>query len=252
MKLTRYPRSLAATLAAFPSVSLFPQLGSLITRIWIGQNASTASCTACPPWREVRPRESFRSWKCEASSHRLSINGLLPQKRREDARTRRAGSAHSKSPADCGTNHNGRKFAQARHGEFVLWRTAKTFIDSSTGTTNSASVIPSEVEESLDIIFRYCRLATRARLPQLGRFFFAALDLQHLPSRGQEHFAAFGRVACSFQTHAGMRVTRALPATTNCSCAAPPIYEMASRTSLPHLDSQTLLKPFRLQRRAAA
>src|SRR5438876_7365270 len=72
---------------------------------------------------------------------------------------------------DCGTKHNGRKFAQARHGEFVLWRTAKTFIDSSTGTTNSASVIPSEVEESLDIIFRYCRLATRARLPQLGRFF---------------------------------------------------------------------------------
>src|SRR5437867_1443843 len=49
LKLTRYPRSLAATLAAFPSVSLFPQLGSLITRISIGRNASTASCTACPP-----------------------------------------------------------------------------------------------------------------------------------------------------------------------------------------------------------
>ena len=30
LKLTRYPRSLAATLAAFPSVSLVPQLGSLI------------------------------------------------------------------------------------------------------------------------------------------------------------------------------------------------------------------------------
>ena len=57
----------------------------LITRIWIGQNSSTASCTACPPWREVRPRERFRSWECEASSHRFSINGLLPQKRREDA-----------------------------------------------------------------------------------------------------------------------------------------------------------------------
>src|SRR5213080_2926977 len=52
----------------------------------------------------------------------------------------------------CGTKHNGRKFAQARHDEFVLWRTAKTFIDSSAGITNSASVIPSEVEESLDII----------------------------------------------------------------------------------------------------
>jgi len=33
LKLTRYPRSLAATLATFPSVSLFPQLGSLISRI---------------------------------------------------------------------------------------------------------------------------------------------------------------------------------------------------------------------------
>ena len=63
---------------------------------------------------------------------------------------------------DCGTKkHNGRKFAQARHGEFVLWRTAKTFIDTSTDITNSASVIPSEVEESLDII---SDTATRARL----------------------------------------------------------------------------------------
>src|SRR6266481_9784985 len=52
---------------------------------------------------------------------------------------------------DCGTKHNGRKFAQARHGEFVLWRTAKTSIDSSTDITNCASVIPSKVEESLDI-----------------------------------------------------------------------------------------------------
>ena len=26
-------------------------------------------------------RERFRSWECEASSHRFSINGLLPQKR---------------------------------------------------------------------------------------------------------------------------------------------------------------------------
>jgi hypothetical protein len=74
-------------------------------------------------------------WECEASSHRLSINGLLPQKRREDA------CALQKS-RDCGTKHNGRKFAQA----------AKTFIDTSTDITNSASVIPSKVEESLDII----------------------------------------------------------------------------------------------------
>src|SRR5882724_2492916 len=45
----------------------------------------------------------------------------------------------------CGTKHNAQEFAQARHGEFVLWRTAKTFIDSSTDITNSASVIPSKV-----------------------------------------------------------------------------------------------------------
>jgi len=90
-------------------------------------------------------------WECEASSHRFSINGLLPQKRREDA------CALQKS-RDCGTKHNERKFAQA----------AKAFIDSSTDIPNSASVVPSKVEESLDIIFRYGRLATRARLPQLG------------------------------------------------------------------------------------
>ena len=130
LKLTRYPRSLAATLAAFPSVSLFPQVGSLITRIWIGQNASTASCTACPPvCGKCWTRERFRSWECparssfaqrcgrgEASSHRFSINGLLSQKRREDARTRRAGSAHSKSPATAGRNttrENLRKLATA-------------------------------------------------------------------------------------------------------------------------------------------
>ena len=33
LKLTRYPCSLAATRRGFPSVSLFPQLGSLITRM---------------------------------------------------------------------------------------------------------------------------------------------------------------------------------------------------------------------------
>ena len=73
------------------------------------------------------------------------------------------GRVRTPKPRDCGTKHNGRKFAQARHGEFVLWRTAKTFIDSRTGITNSLSVIPSKVacqagalreglEESLDII----------------------------------------------------------------------------------------------------
>jgi hypothetical protein len=74
----------------------------LDSRIWIGQNASTASCTVCPPWREVL-------WECEASSHRFSINGLLPK---SDARTR----AHSKSPATAGRNTTGenlRKLATA-------------------------------------------------------------------------------------------------------------------------------------------
>src|SRR5947207_5839605 len=41
------------------------------------------------------------------------------------------------------------KFAQARHGEFDLWRTAKTFIDSA------------------------------SQLPQLGGFFIAAFELEH-------------------------------------------------------------------------
>ena len=145
LKLTRYPRSLAATLAAFPSVSLFPQLGSLITRISIGRNASTASCTACPPWREVL-------WECEASSHRFLINGLFLQKRREDARTRRAGSAHSKSPADCGTKHNGRKFAQA----------AKTFIDSGTDNTDRRARLASATEDAtLHTLLRLAPLAGR-------------------------------------------------------------------------------------------
>ncbi len=39
------------------------------------------------------------------------------------------------------------------------------------------------------------------------------------PPAGQKHFAASGGVARSLQTHAGMRVTRALPVATNCSCA---------------------------------
>jgi hypothetical protein len=41
------------------------------------------------------------------------------------------------------------------------------------------------------------------------------------PPAGPEHFAASGGVARSLSGHrrTGMRVTRALPATTNCSCA---------------------------------
>jgi hypothetical protein len=63
-----------------------------MTRIWIGQKATTASCT-----------------KCFGSARRLRIafrSGLLTQKRREDA------CALQKS-RDCGTKHNGRIFAQA-------------------------------------------------------------------------------------------------------------------------------------------
>jgi hypothetical protein len=126
LKLTRYPRSLAATLAAFPSVSLFPQLGSLITRIWIGQNASTASCTACPPWREVL-------WECEASSHRFSTKGPASQKA-----TRHGEHALQKS-RDCGTKHNGQNLRKLR---------------------KLLSIAP-------------------AKLPQLGRFFFAAFELEY-------------------------------------------------------------------------
>ena len=110
-------------------------------------------------------------WECEASSHRFSINGLLPQKRREDA------CALQKS-RDCGTKYNAQKFAQARHGDFVLWRTAKTFIDSSTGIKNSLSVIPSEVEESLDI-FPILLPGHSRTITAAWRFFFAALDLEH-------------------------------------------------------------------------
>jgi hypothetical protein len=33
-----------------------------------------------PVYGEYWPRESFRSWECEASSHRFSIKGAGPQK----------------------------------------------------------------------------------------------------------------------------------------------------------------------------
>ena len=126
-------------------------------------------------------------WECEASSHRFSINGLLPQKRREDA------CALQKS-RDCGTKHNAQKFAQARHGEFVLWRTAKIFIDSSTGIKNSLSVIPSEVEESLDIFPILLPGQSRTIIAAPRLLFRGLRSPTPCPSRGQEHFAASGRV----------------------------------------------------------
>ncbi len=109
LKLTRYPRSLAATLAAFPSVSLFPQLGSLITRIWIGQNASMAFRTACPPV----------CGKCFGSARRLRIafrpRGLLPKRRREDAHA-------LKKSRHCGTKHNGQNLRKLRRFSSIVVR----------------------------------------------------------------------------------------------------------------------------------
>ena len=94
--------------------------------------------------REVRPRESFRSWECEASSHRFSINGLLSQKRREDACA-----LQSPATARRNTTHkNLRKLAKASSSCGELRKLLSTL---STDITNSASVIPSKVEESLDI-----------------------------------------------------------------------------------------------------
>jgi len=142
--------------------------------------------------REVRPRESFRSWECEASSHRFSINGLLPQKRREDARTRRAGCGHSKSPATAGrntTHKNLRKLATASSscGELrklssIVVRISRIPRLSFRAKSPAKPELYAKVWRNLPTYFRYCRLATRARLQQLGRFFFAALDLHPAPA----------------------------------------------------------------------
>jgi len=58
--------------------------------------------------REVRPRESFRSWECEASSHRFSTKGTAPQKA-----TRRGEHALQQS-RDCGTKHNRQNLRKLR------------------------------------------------------------------------------------------------------------------------------------------
>src|SRR5205814_2850525 len=91
----------------------------------------------------MRPRHpalpARRGGKCFGSARRLRIafpsTAFSPK---SDARTR----AHSKSPADCGTKHNGRKFAQA----------AKTFIDSGTDNTDRRARLASATEDAtLDI-----------------------------------------------------------------------------------------------------
>jgi hypothetical protein len=73
----------------------------------------------CPlAGREVRPRESFRSWECEASSHRFSTKGPAPQKAtRGRARTQKVRQLPDETQRT--------KFAQA----------AKIFIHSSTEST---------------------------------------------------------------------------------------------------------------------
>ena len=102
LKLTRYPRSLAATLAAFPSVSLFPQLGSLITRIWIGRNASMASCTAYPPvCGKCGLAKAFGVGSARCLRIPFRSTAFFPK---SDARTR----AHSQSPATAGRNTTAR------------------------------------------------------------------------------------------------------------------------------------------------
>ncbi len=73
---------------------------------------------ACPPWRG---NAGLANALGVGSARRLRIafrsTAFSPK---SDARTR----AHSKSRADCGTKHNGRKFAQAacapRHSDFVV------------------------------------------------------------------------------------------------------------------------------------
>jgi hypothetical protein len=77
LKLIRYPRSLAATLAAFPSVSLFPHLGSLITRIWIVQNGSRAELNASRMIKSWVPSGSLAS-EMRASPRDISMLVLWP------------------------------------------------------------------------------------------------------------------------------------------------------------------------------
>ena len=81
-------------------------------------------------------------WECEASSRRFSTKGACFPKSDSPRRARTP-----KAPRLRDETQRIR-FAQARHGEFVLWRTAKTFIDSA------------------------------SKLPQLGGFSIAAFELE--------------------------------------------------------------------------
>ena len=100
---------------------------------------------------------------------------------KSDARTpahRRAGSAHSKSPATAGRNTTGenlRKLATASSSCGELRRFPSIVVRVSRILCLSFRA----KSRNLSTYFRYCCLASRARLSQRRGFFFVALDLQH-------------------------------------------------------------------------
>jgi len=110
LKLTRCPRSLATNLAAFPFCLAVPT-ARLTDNTARDRSECVNGILHCLPAcvREVRPRERFRSCECEASSHCFSSTAFSPQKRREDARTRRAG-WRLQSPATAERNTTGENF----------------------------------------------------------------------------------------------------------------------------------------------
>ena len=77
---------------------------------------------------EVRPREKSRSWECIA----FRSTAFSPKATRGRVRTPKVPRLRDEIQRT--------KFAQARHGEFVLWRTAKTFIDSANYRRAAASL----------------------------------------------------------------------------------------------------------------
>ncbi len=106
--------------------------------------------------REVRPRESFRSWECEASSHRFSTKGPVPQKAtRGRARTLKVPPLRDETQRT--------KFAQA----------AKIFIDSSTDLTDGESSGLS-VLSVLSVVSVFCLFMVSCFLVRLRLFRKAA------------------------------------------------------------------------------
>jgi hypothetical protein len=108
-----------------------------MTRIWIGQKATTASCT-----------------KCFGSARRLRIafrSGLLTQKRREDA------CAVQKS-RDCGTKHNGRRFA---HAPKPFMREITKLHDNATRFNGSAGFTLAELVLSMGVLVLLVLLTTQ-------------------------------------------------------------------------------------------